>query len=83
MNVDEEQSNQMGYKLHFNSNQYYLKSVFGASELLLSYNTFQFEDYSKVVADRFDPEEKARSRRENFPVDYKKAFTMGAGFARK
>ncbi len=32
--------------------------VFGVSESLYSFDTLQFKDYSKVVADCFDPEKK-------------------------
>lgn len=42
------------------------------------WSPLQFEDYSKVVADMFDPAEKARSRAERFPEDCKKAFELGA-----
>jgi hypothetical protein len=34
------------------------------------------------VADRFDPEKKARRRQEVFPQDCDKAFAMGARLAR-
>jgi multimeric flavodoxin WrbA len=34
--------------------------IFGYSESLYSTDTYQFDDYSKYVADRFDPEEKAK-----------------------
>jgi multimeric flavodoxin WrbA len=56
--------------------------VFGASESLCSFDTCQFKDYAKVVADRFDPEKKARRRQEVFPKDCEKAFAMGARFAK-
>jgi len=57
--------------------------LFGASESLCSYDTYQFEDYSKVVADLFDVEEKAKRREEVFPRDCDKTFEMGARFAKK
>jgi hypothetical protein len=57
--------------------------LFGASESLCSYDTYQFEDYSKVVADLFDVEEKVKRREEVFPRDCDKAFEMGARFAKK
>lgn len=57
--------------------------LFGASESLCSYDTYQFEDYSKVVADLFDPEKKAKRREDVFPKDCEKAFKMGARFATK
>jgi Multimeric flavodoxin WrbA len=54
-----------------------LELIFGKVESLFSFDTFQFEDYSKVVADSFDPEKKAKVRREVFPKDCQKAFEMG------
>jgi transketolase C-terminal domain/subunit len=53
----------------------------GKSEWLCSYDTLQFDDYSKVYAPRFDPEKKAQRRAEVFPTDCKKAFDMGTRFA--
>ena len=37
----------------------------------------QFDDYSKMVAGRFDAEKKARRRQEVFPQDCSKAYEMG------
>jgi multimeric flavodoxin WrbA len=69
------------FTLHMASNEYLLRMIFGTGESLLSYQTYQFEDYSKVVSSLFDPEEKARRRREVFPKDCEKAFEMGARLA--
>jgi multimeric flavodoxin WrbA len=82
MNVTEEQMHDWGYEQLFGNNQRLLQMVFGASESLCSFDTYQFKDYAKVVADRFDPEQKARRRREVFPQDCDKAFAMGARFAK-
>lgn len=60
-----------------------LRTVFGNCESLCSFDSYQFEDYSKVVAPCFDPEKKARRRMEVFPQDCLKAFEMGARFAEK
>jgi hypothetical protein len=49
-----------------------LRTIFGESESLMSYDTYQFEDYSKIYAPRFDPEKKAKSRAEVFPLDCEK-----------
>jgi predicted metal-dependent phosphoesterase TrpH len=43
----------------------------------------QFEDYSKVYAPCFDPEQKAKVRAEVFPIDCEKAFSMGARLVRE
>jgi len=81
MGFAEEQMKAMGYNHHFVINDTMLRRIFGFSEYLLSFDTYQFEDYSKVVATRFDPEKKAKRREEVFPVDCKKAFDMGVKFA--
>ena len=57
--------------------------IFGYSESLYSTDTYQFDDYSKYVADRFDPEEKAKRREEVFPKDCEKAFEMGIRFIKR
>ena len=81
MNVTEEQMKDWGYERLFENNQRLLQMAFGASESLCSFDTYQFKDYAKVVADRFDPEKKARRRREVFPQDCAQAFALGARFA--
>jgi len=83
MNVTEEQMKEYGFDQHVGLNEILLQMIFGASESLYSFDTYQFEDYSEVVADRFDPEKKAKRRQEVFPKDCEKAFEMGAGFAKK
>ena len=72
-----------GFNHHFGFNEMVLKIIFGNSETLFSFDTYQFKDYSKVVSDRFDPEKKAKRRKEVFPDDCKKAFEMGARFSKK
>ena len=82
MNIAEEQIEEYGYATQFNTNENYLNLIFGESESLFGYDTYQFRDYSKVVADRFDEKKKAKRRKEVFPEDCKKAFEMGARFAK-
>lgn len=64
-------------------NEWILERVFGHSENLCSYDTYQFEDYSKVVAPLFDVEQKTKRRAEVFPVDCAKAFEVGAKLTRE
>ena len=80
MNATEEQMKKFGH--HIRLNEIILKMIFGASESLFSCDTYQFKDYSKVVADRFDADKKAQRRKEVFPKDCEKAFEMGARFAK-
>ena len=63
------------------TNEGFFKRVFGACETLCSFDTWQFNDYSKVVADAYDVEKKAERRAEVFPQDCEKAFEMGARLA--
>jgi multimeric flavodoxin WrbA len=83
MNVTEELMKEWGYEQLFGNHQRLLQMAFGASTSLCSCDTYQFKDYAKVVADRFDPEKKARRHREVFPQDCEKALAMGARFAQK
>ncbi len=81
MNSNEEQMRERGYLQLFGMNETYLKMIFGASEYILSLDTYQFDDYSKVVSTRFDPEKKKKRREEIFPKECEKAFGMGVRFA--
>jgi len=83
MNIAEEQVEEYGYTTLFNTNENYLRLIFGEAESLFSYDTYQFMEYSKVLADRFDEKKKAKRRKEVFPEDCRKAFEMGARFAQK
>lgn len=83
MNVTEKQMKALEFDQHPLHNERVLKLIFGASESLFCFDTYQFEDYSKVVADRFDVEQKTKRRREVFPIDCERAFEMGARFAKK
>ena len=55
--------------------------IFGSSESLFCFDTYQFKDYTKVLATRFDAAHKAKRRQEVFPQDCQKAFEMGARLA--
>jgi len=81
MNETEEMLKAFGMDKPIEFNEFVMRKVFGASESLLSFDTYQFDDYSKVVATMFDAEAKAKRRAEVFPVDCQKAFDMGVRFA--
>ncbi len=81
MGLTEELMNEFGYSQRFAAMERLLTRIFGASQTLLCFDTYQFKDYSKVVAPRFNPEEKLKRRKEIFPQDCQKAFEIGAGFA--
>ncbi|AQS59606.1 flavodoxin family protein [Desulforamulus ferrireducens] len=80
MNVTEKMAKEMAYEQKISQHEVSLKMLFGGKvEHLYSYDTYQFKDYSKVVADLFDAAQKAQHRERQFPIDCKKAFEMGAG----
>ena len=81
MNVTESLMKEHGYDKHLGVNELVMQSIGGYSEALYCFDTYQFDDYSKVVADRFDVDEKAKRRKEVFPVDCEKAYDMGVRFA--
>lgn len=81
LGASEELARERGFHHHIDLNQMVLERIFGASESLISYDTYQFEDYSRVYAPRFDPGQKAARRAEVFPTDCRKAFEMGERFA--
>jgi multimeric flavodoxin WrbA len=75
------QSGRWGFDKQASETERFLKRIFGASESLMVTDTYQFDDYSKVIAPQFDAEHKMKRRREIFPLDCQKAFEMGARFA--
>jgi multimeric flavodoxin WrbA len=77
MNIPEELIEDYGYKPQFEANTQLFTLLFGSSEAFMSYDTYQFKDYSRVVADRFDPDHKAEHRDKQFPIDKEEAFKLG------
>ncbi|WP_173714672.1 hypothetical protein [Clostridium beijerinckii] len=59
-----------GWDHHINFNQMMLTKIFGSSETLFSFDTYQFEDYSKVVTS-VDPEKKAKNTQRSVPAEIK------------
>jgi multimeric flavodoxin WrbA len=83
MNSLEEMTRKMGYDRLFSQNERVMRMIFGHCESLMIYDTLQFEDYSKMVADRFDVGQKEKRRREVFPQECRQAFELGAALAAK
>ncbi len=81
MGLTEKMMQEFGYIQYFNRLEMILKRIYGDSKYMCSFDTYQFDDYSKVVSTRFDPVKKAKRREEIFPIDCKKAFEMGAKFS--
>lgn len=81
MNVTEEQARQINYEAVFQQNKNLLNVFNGNPEVLISYDTYQFDDYSLYEASRFDEKHKAEVKAKQFPADCQKAFEMGARLA--
>lgn len=81
MNAPEEVVHALGYDRLFGANEGYMQRIFGHAESIMSYDTYQFEDYSRVVSDLFDGGKKKERRQRVFPQDCGKAYDMGVRFA--
>ena len=83
LNAPEEAVQERGYDKYFQANEMTMERVFGFSETLCSFDTYQFEDYATYVAPRFDPLKKAKRRAEVFPRDCEQALALGARLVRE
>lgn len=83
MGIPEDMLPERGYNYNFVNLAQYLTIVFGSSEMLTSFDAYQFKDYSKVVAPRFDADKKLKRKEEMFPIDCQKAFDMGMRLVRQ
>jgi multimeric flavodoxin WrbA len=63
------------------ASQEIMSRIFGSCEVLLCTDTYQFDDYSKYLSTAWDPEVKARRRRDVFPEDCRRAYELGARLA--
>jgi len=81
MGMPQKMLEESGYKYNFNLHMQYLQLLNGTTEYLISSDTYQFDDYLKYAASKFDEKHKAKVREEQFPVDSQKAFEMGIRLA--
>jgi len=81
MNATEEQMPTYHQDASVAASQGSMARVFGSCEVLLSTDTYQFKDYSKYVSTAWDPEAKARRRKDVFPQDCERAYELGARLA--
>jgi multimeric flavodoxin WrbA len=52
-------------------------AVFGPTEILCSYDTYQFSNYDRYDAATFSEAHKAEVRETQFPIDLEKAYELG------
>lgn len=82
LGAPEERAISQNYNAIFKLFEARLKSFHGTSEYLVSYNTYQFDDYSKYDAPMFDEKAKAKYKADHFQLECKKAFDIGARLAK-
>lgn len=61
----------------------YLARIFTKPERVCAFNTYQFTDYGKYVADGFDEQEKAEWKKNEFPKELRAACEAGRRMAEK
>jgi len=74
---------EMGIDRNVKGTEMVMERIFGSCESFFVTDTLQFNDYSKYVAPRFDPEAKKERHREQFPLECKKAYELGARLVRQ
>lgn len=77
MNVPQEIMKQRNYEAVFERYKNLLQMFGGTSEILIANDTYQFDDYSKYEASKYDEKHKAKVREEQFPITCQQAFDMG------
>lgn len=78
MNCPEGLAAQINYPTILGANAQALQMLFGYSETLCAYDTYQFGDYSRYDVTMFNEADKAKHRDERFPQDLEKARELGA-----
>jgi multimeric flavodoxin WrbA len=81
MNCPEEFVETVHYDVLIENHANVMGILKGATEVLTSHENYQFEDYSAMNAAIFDVASREKRRVEQFPLDCRKAFEMGARLA--
>jgi multimeric flavodoxin WrbA len=81
LGATEEMACSRGWDAHLASTESSVGRMLGETRMVCSYDTYQFDDYSKYEASRFDPAAKLKRRRKIFPQDERRAFELGTWLA--
>ena len=79
---NEEVHRQMNYPTLMDTSAQQL-GVFGPTEILCSYDTYQFSNYDRYDAATFSEAHKAEVRDKQFPIDLEKAYELGKRLVKK
>ncbi len=83
MNCPEDYMKVIGYPAILEENAKCLADIFGYSETLYAFNTYQFHDYSRYDFNLFSEEDKRRYRDEHFGIDLNNAYELGKRLVEK
>ena len=83
MNCPEDLSHKIGYDTLLGFTGTEMGRLYGYNEILCSYETLQFKDYSRYDANMFSEEHKSAQREKQWPIDCENAYKLGEGLARK
>jgi len=79
----DEMVREIGFDRNAKGTEMTMERIFGSCESFFVADTYQFSDYSKYVAPRFNEAEKKKRRNEQFPADCRKAYALGARLVKK
>lgn len=77
MNMTKDLYKHVNYHTIIGVNENYLNMLYGYCEILNSYDTYQFIDYSLYECNMFDEKHKAYVREKQFPIDLANAYDLG------
>lgn len=83
MNCPEALSHQIGYDKLLGFTGEEMGRLYGYNEILCSYETLQFADYSRYDMNLFSGEERKERHEKQFPIDLQNARNLGERLARK
>lgn len=76
--ASDEMVTEMGYTRNEQVTEMAMARIFGACESLWVTDTVLFDDYTQYESSLFDPAAKKKHKEEQFPIDCKKAYELGA-----
>lgn len=83
MNCPEGLSHQVGYDTLMGFTGTEMGRLYGYNEILNSYETYQFKDYSRYDVNLFDEAQRRDRHETQFPIDLQKAYELGKRLAKK
>ena len=78
MNCPAKMMEDIHYPDLFKVNEQSIEKIFTKPEVLYVNDTYQFTDYSKYKMEYFKEEDKAKVRKEQFPIDCENSFKLGS-----